>query len=397
MNGMISDSIYEHLKGISQSKIGSFLGPVAIIEPESTVSDAINEISKSDSYDIFCMENGSVLTTNVRSLLEGKDISDMKIRHFLSPIQGLSSDDTVQKAANIINNYRVRTVPVVKNNEIVGAITAKNILEQLVKKDNKWIKANLIFTQNPITITSSETLSAARKTMVSKRIDHLPVLTKGVIKQVLTSYHILQALNPHENLGRRARGLKKIRNLESNIGNIGSTRIPQCSPNDSLNKILRMMLDTDTTCCLVILWDNLQGIITYRDILSLLAVKFESEIPLYVVGMPEDLRNVNLITSKFVKALKRIRNVYSEIQEAKVSIKQQRSGSKNRRGGKYEVSVMITTPHFAPFIFKEAGFDLSKIFEILSQKMLRKLSKRAKRRYKTSIRKIETPGLIEPI
>lgn len=397
MNGMISDSIYEHLKDISQSKIGSFLSPVSQIKPESTVSDAINKISKTDSYDIFCMENGSVLTTNVRVLLEGKDIADMKVRHFLSPIQALSSDDTFQKASNIINNYRVRTVPVVKNKEIVGGITAKNILESLVKKDNKWIKANLIFTQNPITINSSETLSAARKTMVSKRIDHLPVLTKGVIKQVLTSYHILQALNPHENLGRRSMGMKKIRNLESNIGNIGSTRIPQCSPNDNLNKILRMMLDTDTTCCLVNLWDNLQGIITYRDILSLLAVKFESEIPLYVVGMPEDQRNVNLITSKFVKALKRIRNAYSEIQEAKVSIKQQRSGSKNRRGGKYDVSVMITTPHYAPFIFKETGFDLSKVFENLSQKMLRKLSKRAKRRYKTSIRKIETPGLIEPI
>ncbi len=394
---MLSDNIYEHFRELSQSKIGSFLGPVTLIEPESTVSDAIKEISKSDSYDIFCIENGSVLTTNVRTLLEGKDIGNMKVRHFLSPIQGLSSDDTVQKAANIINNYRVRAVPVVDKKAIKGVISAKTILELLSSKDNKWIKANLICTQNPFTITSSETLSAARKTMVSKRIDHLPVLTKGVIKQVLTSYHLLQALNPHESLGRRARGMKKIRNLESNIGNIGSTRIPQCSPNDSLNKILRMMLDTDTTCCLVILWDNLQGIITYGDILSLLAVKFESEIPLYVVGMPEDLRNVDLITSKFVKALKRIRNVYSEIQEAKVSIKQQRSGSKNRRGGKYDVSVMITTPHFAPFIFKEAGFDLSKVFENLSQKVLRKLSKRAKRRFKTSIRKRGFSSLIEPI
>ncbi len=397
MNGMISDSIYDHLKDLSQSKIDSFLGPIALIEPDSTVSDAINEIAKHDSYDIFCMENNSVLTTNVRTLLEGKDIVDMKVRSFLSPIQALSSDDTVQMAANIINNYRVRTVPVVKNNKIVGAITAKSILEQLAKKDNKWIKANLILTQNPITITSSESLSTARKTMVAKRIDHLPVITKGVIKQVLTSYHLLQAIIPHENLGRRAMGMKKIGNLESNIGNIGSTRIPQCSPNDSLNQILRMMLDTNTTCCLVVLWEKLQGIITYRDILSLLAVKFESDIPLYVVGMPEEQRNVDLITSKFVKALKRIRNVYSEIQEARVSIKQQRTGSKNRRGGKYDVSVMIATPHFAPFIFKEAGFDLSKVFEILSQKMLRKLSKRAKRRYKTSIRKIETPGLIEPI
>ena len=157
------------------------------------------------------------------------------------------------------------------------------------------------------------------------------------------------------------------------------------------------MLDTDTTCCLVILWDNVQGIITYRDILSLLAVKFESEIPLYIVGLPEEQKNVDLITSKFVKALKRIRKVYSEIQEAKVSIKKQRSGKKNRREGMYDVSVMITTPHYAPFLFKEAGWDLSQVFESLSQKMLRKLSKRSKRRFKTSIRKIEAPGLIEPI
>ncbi len=394
---MITETIYEHLKDIYNSKVDTLTSPAIEIDSSFTVSKVMNQISKNNVYDVFCLDRNSVLTTNVRALLAGKDISDMNIRPFLSTISSLSRNDLVQKAANIIALNRIRAVPLVENKKIVGCITAKSILERLSKKDNKWIKANLILTPNPITIKSSESLGSARRLMVSKKIDHLPVMDKNTIRQVLTSFHVLQTINPQEKLGRRSRGMTKVGKLEARIGNIGSTRIPQCTPDDNLNTVIRKMLDTDTTCCLVSLWDKLQGIITYRDILSLLAAKIESEIPLYIVGMPEELRNVDLITSKFVKALKRIRNVYSEIQEAKVSIKQQRSGSKNRRGGKYDVSVMITTPHFAPFIFKEAGFDLSKVLEILSQKMLRKLSKRAKRRYKTSIRKIETPGLIEPI
>ena len=395
---MITETIYEHLKDIYNSKVATLISPAIEIDSSFTVSKVMNQIFNNNVYDVFCLDGNSVLTTNVRALLAGKDISDMNIRPFLSPISSLSRNDLVQKAANIIALNRIRAVPLVENNKIIGCIAAKSILERLSKKDNKWIKANLIQTPNPITIKSNEPLSSARRLMVSKKIDHLPVMDKNnTIRQVLTSFHVLQTINPQEKLGRKSRGMTKVGKLEAQIGNIGSPRIPQCTPDDNLNTVIRKMLDTDTTCCLVSLWDKLQGIITYRDILSLLAAKIESEIPLYVVGMPEDLRNVDLITSKFVKALKRIRNVYSEIQEAKVSIKQQRSGSKNRRGGKYDVSVMIITPHFAPFIFKEAGFDLSKVFENLSQKMLRKLSKRAKRRYKTSIRKIEIPCLIEPI
>jgi ribosome-associated translation inhibitor RaiA len=105
--------------------------------------------------------------------------------------------------------------------------------------------------------------------------------------------------------------------------------------------------------------------------------------------LPEDQKNVNLISKKFENTLKRLQKVYSEIQEAKVSIKQQRTG--NKKEGKYEVSIMITTPHHAPLIHNSVGFDLSEVLEELSQKLLRMLSKRAKRRSKTSIRKIGLP------
>jgi CBS domain-containing protein len=360
-----------------------------MIEPSDTLSNVIRKISKNNAYDVFYLDGKSVLSTNIRILLNAKNITKMKVEHFLYSVPHLAPNDSIRKAANIIAHYRIREVPIVKKNKIIGVVTAKRILKLLSTKDNKWIKANLIYTQNPTTISSEESLSNARRVMTAKRIDHLPVMNQGKIKHVLTSTHILEFVLPRESQGRTSRGITTLHKLESRIGNIGSTRIPQCSINDDLNKIASSMLTTDTSCCLVTLGDTLQGIITFRDVLGLLSSKIEAPIPLYIVGLPEDQKNVNLISKKFEITLKRLQKVYSEIQEARVSIRQQRTGSKKE--GKYEVSIMITTPHHAPLIHSSVGFDLSQVLEELSQKLLRTLSKRAKRRSKTSIRKIGLP------
>ena len=386
---MIADTIHEHLKDIQTTKIKNLISKPTIIDPAETLSSVINKISRNKSYDAFCMNKKTTLSTNILSLLNAKNITTMKVEPFLSPIPYVSPNATIQKAAHIMTHYRTREVPVVRKNQIIGVVTAKKIIKTLSSKDNKWIKANLIYTQNPITVSSEESLSNARRIMVGKKIDHLPVVAKDKIKQVLTSNHLIQTIIPKESLGRLSKGANRIHKLESQIGNIGSTRIPQCSPNDDLNKILKSMLSSDTTCCLVNLWDNLQGIITFKDILGLLASKIETPIPLYIVGLPEDQKNSNLITSKFEKTLKRLQQTYSEIHEARVSIKKQRSGG--TKEGNFEVTIMVTTSHHSPLIYKSVGFDLSAVLEELSQKLLRNLSKRAKRRSKTSIRKMELP------
>lgn len=386
---MITDTIYEHLQDIQSAKVKPLISKATMIEPSDTLSNVIRKISKNNAYDVFYLDGKSVLSTNIRILLNAKNITKMKVEHFLYSVPHLAPNDSIRKAANIIAHYRIREVPIVKKNKIIGVVTAKRILKLLSTKDNKWIKANLIYTQNPTTISSEESLSNARRVMTAKRIDHLPVMNQGKIKQVLTSTHILEFVLPRESQGRTSRGITTLHKLESRIGNIGSTRIPQCSINDDLNKIASSMLTTDTSCCLVTLGDTLQGIITFRDVLGLLSSKIEAPIPLYIVGLPEDQKNVNLISKKFEITLKRLQKVYSEIQEARVSIRQQRTGSKKE--GKYEVSIMITTPHHAPLIHSSVGFDLSQVLEELSQKLLRTLSKRAKRRSKTSIRKIGLP------
>ena len=386
---MITDTIHEHLKDVQSTKIKNIISKATIVEPTETLSSVLSKITRAKSYDVFCFNGKTTLSTNVLSLLNAKNITSMKVEPFLSTVPHISPNDSIRKAAHIMTHYRTREVPVVTKNKIIGVVTAKEILKVLSSQDNKWIKANLIYTQNPITISSDESLSSARRIMTSKKIDHLPVIYKDKIKQVLTSSHLLEAIIPKESLGRFSKGANRVNKLESRIGNIGSTRIPQCSPNDDLNKVLSSMLKTDTTCCLVNLWDNLQGIITFKDVLGLLSTKLETQIPLFIVGMPEDQRNADLISSKFEKTLKRLQQTYSEIHEARVSIKKQRSGGK--REGKFDVTIMVTTSHHAPLIYKSVGFDLGEVLEELSQKLLRNLSKRAKQRSKTSIRKMRLP------
>lgn len=386
---MITDTIHEHLKDFQSTKVKDIITKPTIIEPTETLSSVINKITRNKAYDVFCIHGKTTLSTNILSLLNAKNITTMKVEPFLSPVPYISPNDSIQKASHIMTHYRTREVPVVTKNKIIGVVTAKQILKLLSLKDNKWIKANLIYTQNPITISSDESLSTAKRIMISKKIDHLPVINNDKIKQVLTSSHLIESIIPKESLGRFSKGANRIHKLESKIANTGSTRIPQCSPNDDLNKILKSMLKSDTTCCLVNLWDNLQGIITFKDVLGLLASKIETQIPLFIVGMPEDQKNSNLISSKFEKTLKRLQQTYSEIHEARVAIKKQRSGGK--REGKFDVTIMITTSHHAPLIYKSVGFDLGEVLEELSQKLLRNLSKKAKQRSKTSIRKMGMP------
>jgi len=378
-------STYEYLKDIQKISVEKALHPPTIIEPSFSISKVIGMMSETDSYDVYCMKDGEVLTTNAREMLDVRDISTMKASSLLHRIRSLSKSDTIEKAATAMSHYRMRSFPVV-NNQIIGVVTAKSIVNLLAQQNLKWIRANSVLTPNPIVLSNRESLAKARKVMMTKRIDHIPILHKGKVERVLTSMHLLQALTPPQRIGSDQKGIDTLRRLESDIGNIGSTRVPQCNTNDSISTVIDTMLKTDTTCCLLTLWGNLHGIITYKDILGLLLTKIPSEVPLYIVGMPEDMENAEIVKTKFQKIISNLIKVYPEVEEARTSIKTIHNPISQRKH--FEVSVKIFTP-YKTHNYTELGWDLSQVFDALGRRIVRNLSKRSKRRWKTSIRKID--------
>jgi CBS domain-containing protein len=383
---MNSRQVYAHLKNVRIYGISKLVKPTTVVEPTFSISKTIGQMLESDSYDVFCMDDGNIRTTNARELLSSRDISNMKISIFLRRIEHVTPGDTLEKAATIISHYRMRSVPVMEGKQLIGAVYAKDLIEILNQQNLDWILANNIMVHNPIMLDSNESLATARKIMMTKRIDHLPIIYKGKVSQVVTSMHLLQALKPEERIGSDSKGLNTRRKFESHIGNIGSNRIPNCPTNSSLNTVMNSMLKNNATCCLLTLWEDLLGIITYRDLLNLIESRIESDVPLYIVGLPESLNNADIIKTKFEKIIRNLSKVYPEVEEAKTSIKTIHNPSSNRQH--YEASIRIITP-YKNHSYSEIGWDLSKIFDMLGTKIIRNLSKRSKKRWKTSIRKID--------
>ena len=379
-------STHEYLKEIQKTGVKNTLHPPTIIDPSFSISKVIGIMSETDSYDVYSMKDSEVLTTNAREMLDVRDVSSTKVYSLLHRIRSLSKNDTIEKAATAMAHYRMRSFPVVDKNQIIGVVTAKSIVNLLSQQNLKWIRANSILTSNLIVLSNIESLAKARSVMMTKRIDHIPILHKGKVEHVLTSMHLLQALTPPQRIGSDQRGIDTLRRFESDIGNIGSTRVPQCNTSDSINTVMNAMLKTDTTCCLLTLWDNLHGIITYKDVLGLLFTKIPSEVPLYIIGMPDDATNADIVKTKFQKIISNLIKVYPEVEESRTSIKTVHNPTSQRKH--FEISVRIITP-YKTHNYTELGWDLSKIFDTLGRRIIRNLSQRSKKRWKTSIRKID--------
>lgn len=387
MNSLVA---YEQLKNIRERKVSRIIGPATTIEPTVSVSKAIGMMLRDDSYDVFCMDGREVSTINARELLTSRDVKNMKISPLLHKVQAIRRNDTLEKAAAIMSHNRMRAVPVVEDGKIIGAVNIQEIINLLNQENLNWISASDILTPNPITVGSNELLSSARQIMATKKIDHLPVISGGKVSQVLTSMHLLHFATPEERIGSGMRGRNTEKRFGSKIGNAGSTRVPNCLTSASLNTVMGAMLKADTSCCLITLWDNLHGIITYKDLLGILESRIQSTVPLYIIGLPENLGNAQMIKEKFDKIIRNLIKSYPEVEEAKASIKTMHNPESKRNH--YQVVIRIMTP-YRNYSYSELGWDLSQVFDILGNKVTRNLSNQSKKRWKTSIRKIDKKNI----
>jgi len=106
-------------------------------------------------------------------------------------------DDTVHKVAKILARNRVGSAVVVENDEIVGVVTDRDILDKVVAKgkDPKKVKVRDIMTQNPVTIEDDYSISDAIDRMMEKGIRRLLVTRLGRPIGFVTAADLLAALN----------------------------------------------------------------------------------------------------------------------------------------------------------------------------------------------------------
>lgn len=363
------------MESVKRLEVGSIISPQVCVPPTMPISKVIGTLKDLNVYEAFIEDNGKIGMVTTRDILRISSITTEKAGSLAFYVPKLTPRSTVGEAARLMMDYRIRSLPVMKDNTFVGEVRALSIINAIRASDFSKVEAKNIMTANPVTVAKEDLVSKARTLMTRRRIDHLPVLSDNKLTGVLTSSHIVfNMVQATETITRSEIVPEAQRKLEYPVKSLADTHPLTCEVGDKISKILDEMIRQNATYSIATLWEEVQGIITYRDYMKLAAEQLKvGDTPVYILGLPEDPFEAESVKSKYLNAIKSLRKAYPYIEEAKAVIKTFAEGHKERH--RYEVSISIVTPKRV-FSFSEKGWDLPKIFDVVTNKLKNMLAGR---------------------
>jgi CBS domain-containing protein len=235
-------------------------------------------------------------------------------------------------------------------------------------------------TSNPISIHENDLALTAKNLMIRHRIDHIPIVEDN-LKGIVTSFDIAKILLTADNLDNVYRGLTEhTRPLEFPAKGIAESNATTSSVDDSIANVIHLLNSNNSTYSIVTLGNEIQGIITHRDIISLLGEKVEEEedVPSYIIGLPDDPFASELAKTKFNTLVKLLKKTMPDIEEARCRI---RLSSVRGKIKKYEIEVSIFTPTNR-YSYTNEGSDLATIFDLMKDSLKNKLTQKNQKRKK---------------
>ncbi|MFH1444933.1 MAG: CBS domain-containing protein [Nanoarchaeota archaeon] len=112
-----------------------------------------------------------------------------------SDIKTIKSSDTVQKAAKLMNKYRIGGLIVTKKDGLEGIITERDIMTGLVAlaKDASKVQVKEIMRTDIIVVEENRTVEDAANIMLEANVKKLPVVRGKELVGIVTSTDILAA------------------------------------------------------------------------------------------------------------------------------------------------------------------------------------------------------------
>ncbi|MBS2015213.1 MAG: CBS domain-containing protein [Deltaproteobacteria bacterium] len=171
-------------------------------------------------------------------------------------------------AARIMREHRFGCLPVVDAGKLVGILTEADLLAlvtdslSLERPARPWTM-NQVMTRVPVTITSDTTIAEARATMSRYGIRHLPVVDSERPIAIVTDRDLAVAETIFEH-DERPRAVHVVRLL-------GTAQVHRVAPDDSVDHVLREMLEKHFDAVLVVDGGRLVGIFTAVDACRALA------------------------------------------------------------------------------------------------------------------------------
>lgn len=380
--------LYPFLSETRNTLVSNFMESAVTANGTDTISQIIGVLMENNAYDIFIPLSGKIAAINIRDLLGVRNINSANPSTVGKIIPTLNSESRTVEAARLMSLYRLRALPILEKNQIIGQISAKKIVQairdaMLVAHIRKTSTSD-IMTPSPIVINKMDKIASAKAIMKRRRIDHLPVVQERRLVGMITSKDIIEVMLKSERIGRKSLGIDETRDrLDLAVTGIADKNVLTSHIDDTLQSVTDLIITSDSTYCVIKAFDELQGIITYRDIIALLGEKIEEDIPVFITGLPDDPLDAELAKSKFTNIIKLLRRIYPDVEQARCRIKiKDVLGARKR----YEIDAHVMSTH-GSIAYTRIGWDLAKIFDEMSDALKKKVSHRFTGRQRESVRR----------
>ncbi len=367
------------MENIKQLAVSNLISAPLVVSEATPISKVVGVLRNEDAYEVFTIDRGRVGMVMIRDILKAWNVASEKVESLVSTAPRLSSDARVSEVARLMMQDRVRALPVVDSDRLTGSVLATSIIQAIPSSIVDKYRAQDIMTTNPAGLEADDEVSKARALMLRRKIDHLPITRDRKLAGLLTSskivFDLYQQIEGIEGYKTMVDNIQ--RRLAIPIKDLMDSNPVVSEPSDKISKVLKRMLDMKATYCLITQFDEIQGIITYRDFMKLMAEEIVSaDIPIYIVGLPDDPFESEQTRTKFTRSIETLKKTMPAIQEARAIIQTREGPERERR--RYEVTVKLVTPRKS-YSYSSTGFELANIFDDVQRHLKTMTAERPKR------------------
>jgi CBS domain-containing protein len=353
----------------------SFVSKLVESSPDTSLAKIVGLLKERGVYEVFLPAGDRCGIIPARNVLKATNIDLTKTRALMSYVPVVSRQSSVGEVARVMADYRIRAVPISDGRKIIGQVNSADILARLKGKIGSDVRVTSIAAKNPVTIADEASISKARDLMLRKRIDHLPVTKLTRLVGAITSSHIVSRMATPQRLGKKSMKPETWGVLDFAVKDAMENDPLTCPPDASADDALGLILRSARTYILVTQWEELQGIATYRNFMTLIAeVESDPQVPVFIVGLPEDPFEAEATKAKFRRIVNQLRRVFPDIIEAR-SVVKSRFSKPGKERGRYEVTVQIRTSRDM-YSYSDEGWELPVIYDLITDRLKRLMTRK---------------------
>jgi CBS domain-containing protein/ribosome-associated translation inhibitor RaiA len=375
---MSTPTVSKYIDAIKSRPIDNLISPLLEAPANATLSRVLGILREREAYQVFLPEGAHCGMISEREILKETNIELTKPAAVIRYVPAVREEALLGEVARLMADYRIRAAPVSNGRKIIGQVNCTTLLGELKGRIGGDFRITSVATNNLITIDENTPVTKVRDVFLKKHIDHLPVTSGKRLTGLVTATQIVSLLKSPERVGSKSILPQTKAGLDFPVVDIMDKNPITCPPESPAEEALKVMLDSAKTCILVTQWDELQAITTQRDFMTLIAeVEPEPEVPVFIVGLPEDPFESEATKAKFKRIVRQLHKVFPDILEARSIVKSKHKAGTER--GRYEVTVQIRTPK-ETFSYSAEGWDLPQVYDLVTDRLKRLMTKKQKTR-----------------